>query len=467
MKLKIGERLIKAGVVDEAQIEQALARQRAQGGRLGDNLLQLGFLDEQTLHRFVHHVPAVAESLAATGLPPALLEELVLKIAFYQAQFTAADVSAAIKLAPSLVIELLGTLRKEGLVQVKGGESYLVSSLHHTLTDAGRSRAHELLRQNGYAGPAPVPLADYIETVWQQTIHSTVADEPVVKQGFKNLVLREGLFRQLGPAINSGRSIFLYGPPGTGKSSVSQGIGELFRDEIYIPWSVLAHGQIIQVFDPITHEPAARAAKTWDQRWVCAQRPVVTVGGELTLDMLELGLVHGSSHYEAPLQLKANNGLLIIDDLGRQRVSTRDLLNRWIIPLETAQEFLTLATGQKLTVPFDVLVIFCTNIAPTELVDEAFLRRIRHKIKLDFVTQEEFVEILKINCARNHIRYDQPAVSYLLEMYYRQQARPFVAVHARDIVDHIVDYARYRRTEPVLSKETIDVACSTYFVEGY
>ena len=467
MRIKIGERLIRAGVVSEKQIDEALARQRAQGGRLGDNLLELGFLDEETLHRFVHHVPAKPADLKETGLPRAMLEELVLKLAFYQTEFTPTEISELIKLPPSLVIELITTLRREGYMQARGGDSYLVSSVHHTLTEGGRTRAHELLGQSSYAGPAPVPITDYIETVWHQTIHSTVADEPVVRNGFKNLVLRHELFNQLGPAINSGRSIFLYGPPGTGKTSVSQGIADLFQDEIFIPHSVYAHGQIIQVFYPINHDPLENEEASWDRRWCRARRPSVTVGGELSLDMLELNLVPLSNYYDAPLQLKANNGLLIIDDLGRQRIATRDLLNRWIIPLETAQEHLTLATGQKITVPFDVLVIFCTNIAPTELVDEAFLRRIRHKIKLDHVSRDEFVEILKINCDRSHIRFEPEVVGYLLEMYYRQQSRPFVAVHARDIVDHIVDYARYRRTEPVLTKETIDVACSTYFVEGY
>jgi predicted ATPase with chaperone activity len=343
----------------------------------------------------------------------------------------------------------------------------MIASLHYTLTEAGRSRAHELLAQNSYAGAAPVLLEDYIEMVWHQTIHSTVADEPVVKAGFKDLVLRDELFNQLGPAINSGRSLFLYGPPGTGKTSVGKDIAELFQDDIFMPYSILAHGQIVQIFDPISHELSENPPESYDIRWACTKRPVVVVGGELTLDMLELNMLPLSNYYDAPLQLKANNGVLIIDDFGRQRCSVRDLLNRWIIPLETSQEYLALSTGQKLTVPFDVLVIFCTNIAPKELVDEAFLRRIRHKIKLDYVSPEEFIQILKINCTKNYIEYDEEAATYLLEMYYRQPNRPIVAVHARDIVDHIVDYARYRRIEPVLNKETIDIACSTYFVEGY
>jgi hypothetical protein len=236
---------------------------------------------------------------------------------------------------------------------------------------------------------------------------------------------------------------------------------------VFIPHAFYAQGQIVQLFDEITHEPAPQAPQVYDRRWVCSKRPVVIVGGELTLGALELSANPQAGFFDSPVQLKANNGVLIIDDFGRQRLTVRDLLNRWIVPLETGQEHLSFPTGQKITVPFDELVIFCTNIEPRELVDEAFLRRIRHKIKLGHISPVAFFQILKLNCERNFIRYDQRTAEYLIESYYQKTRRPICAAHARDIVDHIIDYARYRRTEPVFSKEVVDVACSTYFVEGY
>lgn len=467
MKIKIGERLIKAGVVDEAEIEKALARQRARGGRLGENLVELGFVSEETLAEFIYRVPPPPTSLKDTGLPQIFLADLLLKITFYHSTFSVKEITDLMKIPPSLINDLLDYLRREKYVQVKGSEGYLITSLSYTLTDLGRGRASELLEQNNYAGPAPVSLQQYSEMVYYQTIQSTVIDEQIIKAGFKDLVLKSDFFDQLGPAINGGRSIFLYGPPGTGKTSVGKDIANLSEDEIFIPYSIYAHGQVIQVFDAISHNQSPEDIGSCDARWVLCKRPAVTTGGELTLTMLDLNFNPISRFYEAPLQVKANNGVFIIDDFGRQQVPARDLLNRWIVPLEIGQEYLSLYTGQKFTVPFDVLIIFCTNIEPRDLVDEAFLRRIRHKIKLDHVSRQEYIEILKMNCERNFIKYDQQVADYLVEEYYLKHNRPLVPVHPRDIIDHILDYARYRRTEPVFSKKDIDIACKTYFVEEF
>lgn len=465
MKLGIGERLIKAGVVDEAQIERALARQRARGGRLGENLIELGFISEETLAQFIYRVPFSPTSLKDVGLPQVVLVDLLLKIMFYHSAFSVREIADSMKIPPSLINDLMDCLRRERYVEVKGAEGYRITSLNYTLTELGRRRANELLEQNNYAGPAPVTLEQYSEMVQYQTIHNTVMDEQTIKAGFTDLVLKSDLFDQLGPAINSGRSIFIYGPPGTGKTSIGKNIANLFKDQVFVPYSIYAHGQIIQVLDVVSHEPSPKNIGSVDGRWVLCKRPAVTAGGELTLNMVDLNFNPVSRFYEAPLQLKANNGVFIIDDFGRQRVSPINLLNRWIVPLDTGQEHLNLHTGQKITVPFDMLIIFCTNIEPRDLVDEAFLRRIRHKIKLGYISRQEYIEILKMNCAENFITYDQQAADYLVEEYYLKRNNPMVAVHARDIIEHILDYARYRRTEPVLSKETIDIACKTYFVE--
>ena len=466
MKLRIGERLIKAGVVDEAQIERAIARQKARGGRLAQNLVELGFISEDIVAQFIYTAPSPITSLKDTGLSQIFLADLLLKIAFYHSIFSVRELIDLIKMPPSLINDLLNYLRVEKYVEIKGGEGYLITSLNYSLTESGRRRANALLEQNNYAGPAPVTLKQYTETIHYQTIRSIVMDEQIVNAGFTDLVLKSDFFDQLGPAINSGKSILLYGPPGTGKSSVAKDIANLFKDEIFVPYSIYAHGQIIQVFDNVSHEPSPKDTGSCDARWVLCERPAVTTGGELTLKMLDLNFNPVSKFYEAPLQVKANNGVFIIDDFGRQLVSPIDLLNRWIVPLETEQEYLTLYTGQKFTVPFDVLIIFCTNIEPRDLVDEAFLRRIRHKIKLDHISRQEYIEILKINCEKNFIKYHQQVADYLVEEYYLKHNRPLVPVHQRDIIDHILDYARYRRSEPVLSKETIDIAWKTYFVEG-
>jgi predicted ATPase with chaperone activity len=407
------------------------------------------------------------ETLEDTGLPQVFLAELALKIAFYFVEFTPKKLSDSSKLAPSLVIELLEYLQSEKWVEARGSYSYLPTTVKYILTELGTKRATDLLAHNGYAGPAPVPFENYVELIWNQTIQSTVADETIVAKGFKDLVLPGDLFSQLGPAINSGRSIFLYGPPGTGKTSIGKDIAKLFKDDVFIPYSVYAHGQIVQIFDAISHELSPDQPESWDKRWNFCRRPSVVVGGEMTLDMLELALNPMTNIYEAPLQLKANNGVLIIDDFGRQRISVRDLLNRWIVPLETGQEYLSLSSCQKITVPFDVLIIFCTNIAPKDLVDEAFLRRIRHKIKIGWITPEDFFEILRRNCEKNFIDYDQTVAEYLVDAYYTKPGRPIAAVHARDIIYHIVDLARYRKTKATLTKEALHIACSTYFVEDY
>jgi predicted ATPase with chaperone activity len=280
-------------------------------------------------------------------------------------------------------------------------------------------------------------------------------------------VLSADILEQMGVAAVSGKPLFLYGPPGNGKTLLSQRLGRIWEDDILVPYAIFVDGQVIQVFDEMTHKrskkPVSEGERV-DRRWVRCRRPVVTVGGELTLDMLDLAYKPTLKYFEAPLQLKANNGVFIVDDFGRQQISPQELLNRWIVPLENHQDFLRLRTGQKFAIPFDQFIIFATNLEPRSLVDDAFLRRLRSKIKVDYVTRTQFVEIFRLYCDRYHLEFDPEAVEYLLGRYYDDGQRPLIACHPRDLLEQVLDYCRFHRLPPSLTPENLDRACQSYFV---
>jgi predicted ATPase with chaperone activity len=292
-------------------------------------------------------------------------------------------------------------------------------------------------------------------------------------QALSHVVLNQRIYNQLGPAVNSGRSVFLYGPPGNGKTTIAESVGMMiFRDNIHVPYAVEVDGQIIKVFDNINHrrvEGTAEISSTKlgkvDRRWVRIHRPFIVVGGELTLESLDLVYDNVSKFYEAPFQMRANGGMFLIDDFGRQQVRPRDLLNRWIVPLEKRVDFLTLHTGRKIEIPFDVLIFFATNLAPTDLVDEAFLRRIRHKIEVRDPSFEEYREIFKRVCSHKGVPYDDKALAYLLQEHYIKPEVHLRACHPRDLIDQLIDIARYQNRPPTLTKDLIDQACDAYFVE--
>jgi predicted ATPase with chaperone activity len=284
------------------------------------------------------------------------------------------------------------------------------------------------------------------------------------------MVLNERTLGQIGPAVNSGRSIFLYGPPGDGKTTIAEAVGKMIlRNDILIPHAIEVDGAIIKVYDASNHQrvPETQTAvlKNRDPRWVKIHRPVIITGGELTLETLDLVWDEVHKYYEAPFQMKANGGMFLIDDFGRQQVRPRDLLNRWIVPLEKRLDYLTLHTGRKIEIPFDELIVFSTNLAPRDLVDEAFLRRIRHKIEIGDPTFEEFREIFKRVAQAKKMQYDERALAYLLQDYYVKARRRLRAVHPRDLIEQMVDIARYLDVPMVMTKDLIDRACDAYFVE--
>jgi predicted ATPase with chaperone activity len=419
--------------------------------------------------------PPMPKSVEETGLGLGFLADLAIKIMYFEGYISGYRVAEAMKLPYSGVVDqVMEFLKREQFCEVKGTGGLGESGYQYVISLKGSEKAREVLDRGQYVGPAPVPLEDYTNAFRRQSLQNVAIHQRVVHQALSHLVLNERIYSQLGPAVNSGRSVFLYGPPGNGKTTIAEAVGlMIFKDNIYVPYAVEVAGQIIKVFDNINHRPvregggasSSRRGNRTDKRWVKIHRPFIVTGGELTLDGLDLVYDGSSKYYEAPFQMRANGGMLLIDDFGRQQVRPRDLLNRWIVPLEKRLDFLTLHTGRKIEIPFDVLIVFATNLAPTDLVDEAFLRRIRHKIEIRDPSFEEYREIFKRTCAQKGVPYDDRALAYLLQEHYIKPKVPLRACHPRDIIDQLIDIARYQNRPPALSKDLIDKACEAYFVE--
>jgi len=417
---------------------------------------------------------AAPQSIAETGLPAGFIQDLALKIIYFAGEIAAHAVAEEMRLPHNNIVEnVLSFLVKEEFCQITGAQGYSERAYRYTVTTKGSNKAQELLARNQYAGPAPVPLMTYIETVHQQAIGSISVQQGTIRDAFGDIVISDAMLRRVGPAVNSARSIFLYGPPGNGKTTIAERMARLLGGSVYLPHAIFADGQIIRLYDQINHraiEETPRVGATGDlarrdQRWVLCRRPFIVAGGELTLETLDLIFDPVSKTYEAPFQMKANCGMFLIDDFGRQQMRPQDLLNRWIVPLEKRYDFLTLQTGKKIEIPFDVLIVFSTNLDPRDLMDEAFLRRIRYKINVPNPSWDDFRTIFQRNCTQRGIAYDEEMFKYLVLEHYVKVKREPKSVHPRDLLDQTIDIARYLQKEPRLEKDLLDAAVDAYFVK--
>ncbi|MFQ5399746.1 MAG: ATP-binding protein [Anaerolineae bacterium] len=421
-------------------------------------------------------VPPPVKSIDDTGLTHGFLQDLALKVMYFRGQVTGHQIAELMHLPFQTVVNpIMDFLKREQMCEVKGSGGLGEATYQYTITQKGAARAREKLEHSTYSGPAPVPWDSYVTAIKVQGGKQLRVSPADMEKALSHLVLEESVFSKIGPAVNSGKSIFLYGPPGNGKTTIAESIGRMvLKHDIYIPYAVEVDGQVIKVYDEINHEAVpdlvprstgVLGARKKDARWIRIKRPVIMVGGELTLEGLELVYDPTNKFYEAPFQMKANGGMFLIDDFGRQQIRPRDLLNRWIVPMEKNIDFLSLHTGRKLEVPFEVLIVFSTNLPPRDLVDEAFLRRIRHKIEVTSPTFEGYREIFRRVAKARGIPYEEQAVRYLLQEYYINRKFKLRANHPRDLLDQLLDIADYLDVEPRLTKELLDRAADSYFVK--
>lgn len=430
--------------------------------------------------------PAEPANVREAGLNVVQLADLILKQLYLTGGLLGSDVAKQLRLPFNVVDEGIVHLRDEKCIEVSSGQVLGRVSYRFQLTDLGRTRARDAFEQCRYVGPAPVPLEAYVRQCHLQAVTGTVCSPATLVQAFEGLVIRDGLLDELGPAVCSGRSIFIYGPPGNGKTQVAKGLGRFLNQNggsLFVPYALLAENSIITLFDPSLHQTADTLEQAgaddpgvathadrgrlfrdagYDLRWRRIRRPVVITGGELTLEMLDLRYNATANYYQAPLHLKANGGVFLIDDFGRQIVSPKALLNRWILPLEERIDYLTLATGKKFAVPFEQLIMFSTNLEPRDLVDDAFLRRIRHKIQIPTPDRELFTDIFRLTCRQHGVNFSSDAVSYLFSQHYDRGRTPRSS-DPRDLLQIIQSVCRFRNQEVQLTDELIANASRRFF----
>ncbi len=472
--MQLGDMLITRGLATPAIIDAAIERQVKEGGRLGENLIAMGAVTADQIAEVVNATPAIPAGIAESGINERNLLYLMLKFMHIEACETVLELADRMKLPRRLLQQLIEASIHQRYIGATGATSDLALSTHYALTEVGRNAAKEALDQNVYMGPTPVSLAAYREQIEKQRITNEMLDEATLRGGFSGLVVPEHMFRRLLPAINAGRSVLLYGPPGNGKTTLSTRIAGLFKDTVYIPYAVEVAGQIIKVFDvqihkPIAHDAPAHAAsalglqrETHDQRWVPCSRPVVMTGGEMTLEMLDLQWNNEARFYDAPLHVKALNGMMLVDDFGRQKFAPRDLLNRWIVPMENQIDFMKLNTGASFTLPFDVLLMFSTNLQPADLMDPAFLRRIQYKIKLFEPSRDEFHQIFVAVAKSRGLIFDEDVFDYVVEML---KSYGLAYYQPRFICDHVLETCKSFKFPPQLTRELAAESLANLYVD--
>jgi hypothetical protein len=431
---------------------------------------------------FLPRSPSTWEEL---GLELSFLFDSVLRTLFTRGQITGGELAAEMCIPFAVLNPLFQSMRKQMLIDIvaQRGNSGDASFVYEIKPPKGTAALQEALDKTNYVGPCPVPFADYVESVLAQTVRKITVTRRTIQKAFEDLVISEAAFGEIGPAINSAQSIFFFGFPGNGKTSIAERITRLMGDSIYVPHAVSANGQIIKVYDPILHAPAKEDADfavavsagvdtilkkgvSFDKRYIRVKRPTIVVGGELTMNMLDLRFNDVGKFYEAPLQMKANGGIFMIDDFGRQQLRPMDLLNRWIVPLEKKYDYLSTNAGTKIEVPFDQILIFSTNLDPTQLADEAFLRRIKFKIEVRDPDEAQYRKIWELVCKGRRVDHDESGIDYLITKWYAPHNRPFRMCQPRDLLDQMISIAKYNMERVNFSPDLIDAACATYFISS-
>jgi hypothetical protein len=474
--MRLEELLVAKGIVRPADIERAAERGRSRGGPITDHLLALDLITPEQVDAALQmsppSLPATAEE---TGINTSTLDALLLKGMHYAGVDTVPELVDLLRLPSAVVSSLLQQAVEQGHIKVTGSDSRAaLPVLSYSLTPSGRMAALAAWERNRYVGPAPVSLQAFSERILRQRLHFDGAEAEKIKNALSDLIIEEQFVDQIGPAINAGRSILFYGPPGNGKSSIAKRIGRVFSDVIFVPYSIEVEGQIIQIYDPNVHEPVSRGDfamqsdiklrhENFDRRWVACRRPVVVTGGEFTLEMLDLRYLETSNFYEAPLHVKAMGGTFVIDDFGRQLVRPKDLLNRWMIPLEERHDYLRLHTGATFSLPFDELVVFCTNLAPDDLMDAAFLRRIPYKVRLGPPTVEQFRNIFQSVAAQRGLEFSEPVFQWLLDELQNHRHLPLGRYQPGFIVDHVAEISAFRKKPPEITQALIVAALDNLY----
>jgi hypothetical protein len=459
--MSISQILVDRDLITQDQAMSAERNQKTMGGSLADNLVSLGYISREALDRVLHEVPRMPETLEETQLDAQFLGNLLLKTMYVTGLETPTDLADYVKLSPLVVDNLLQDAKHKRLAEVLGERG---QQFRYALTDRGRDWALDAMSQSQYTGPAPVPLAAWRIQIMKDSLGADPVTDEDLERALSHLVVPGDIRGRIGPAVNSHKSILLYGASGNGKTSIAEAIASAFHTTVFTPHCVEVSGQIITVFDPALHHPveekpaAATAsngkdARELDPRWVRCRRPTVITGGELTMEMLDLTYDPISKYYEAPAHIKATGGVFIIDDFGRQRVPPGDLLNRWILPLERRVDYMTLRTGKKLEMPFDQLVIFSTNMAPQDLMDEAALRRVQYKFHVPAPTAAEYEKIFRRVCEVHGLELPDALLAYLRDVFYPKTGASPSGYHPRFIVEHVIATCHFEDVQPKLSIE--------------
>ncbi len=428
--------------------------------------------------------PSSPENLQQTGLTAGFLNDMLLRTLYARGGLLGLDLARLLCLPFKVIEESLGFLKNEKAIEVLGGDLIGRISYKFNLTDVGRRRAQEAMKMCAYVGPAPVPLEDYVEQVYRQAVTAINVSPEAMKAAFGHLVISDELFNGVGPAIVSGKSVFIYGPPGNGKTAMTQAIGNFMNQsggEIYVPYAFMAENNVITVFDRAVHEPTEGDGVdrledneatirrllntgTVDARWVKIKRPVIITGGELNLHMLDLRYSSDANYYQAPLHVKANGGIFLVDDFGRQLCSPKELLNRWIVPLENRVDYLSLSSGQQFQVPFEQLTMFSTNLDPKDLVDEAFLRRMRHKVEITAPERPIYEKIFNAVTKKLGMNPCPDAIEFMYDRYYLRGRTPR-ASDARDLLETVQSICRFRRIPVQLTRDLMAEAAASFIRE--